>query len=1056
MAERFLTVINMSISASWLVLAVIVLRLLLKRSPRWIHVLLWGIVAVRLICPFTIESALSLIPSTETIRPEIMMDWEPEIDTGFTVLNETVNPVITETFAPEPAASANPLQILIPVASLLWLAGIAVLLTYTVASYWLLKRKVAAAVLQGENIYQSEFVTTPFVLGIVKPKIYLPYTMSQTDRSHVISHEKAHIRRRDHWWKPLGFLLLAVHWFNPVMWIAYHLFGKDIELACDEHVIRNMDNDQRADYAQALLSCSVNRHLVAACPIAFGEVGVKTRIKSVLNYKRPTFWLILVAVLACIVLAVCFLTDPKTENTAAQGIADDFAYHLELVVPGKTYRDMDSQKKEAILSEYGDLLDDYTLIARESTDGAVSFIAGCYNGAPGDNPLSDMAYFVYGEDFTKILGTEEEIQAAAQAQEAGQPFEARYSIQDSFFWHDTDNESGIILIEPKDSSTSMLFAYTRYLQPNGGEYIVDAASRGIALYSTPNSLAVRVFSEEWGMINERIPLTDEQVAQILSEERVVISGEGYNFDASMLYYIEETDDIKVESFGGDQGVTRTVIDLVEEKCNFRFESPQYIQSDIVEARLDCDWLDGPLYAKDADLPKLKSILTGAKLGTIGFNTDAKITIRMADGREMVIFKCEEGRYYHGFAFGSGNGYYLEPEEAEELWRIFGLDPSTMEPITATEEAVATEPDTAAPVHEEVADLAWYMELSAFEKEFQPMDDSRQETILSEYGGLLDGYDLIARESTDGELSYIVGYWGGNVEESTLYHLRTSSRDDGDREEQLLYDVRDLEAADKYEEPEYKCIIHNSHINHSSSTGYFLIHPTDSGWGFNDVFNKYLRPNGREYLMDAFTRGIAIATPAGPYLEVSLISPQWGEIYEMIPLSEEQVSQITAEDRQKLESGHGFVARLEPGPNSALNLDSDALYYTESTGVPQTVLDLAVEKCGYTFATPKDIQSPIAEAKLDCSWLEEPIYAEESDLSRLQSILENAEFGFIGKCGYGAKLTISMEDGTELVLFKGTDSCDTMVFGSYGGYFIGDEENTEFWDMFGIDIEAAWN
>ena len=314
LSEVFLKIVNMSISASWLVLAVLLLRLVLKKAPKWVSVLLWGFVAVRLICPFTIESVLSLIPSSETVSPEIMMDWTPEISTGIGSVDTVINPIITQTFAPNPATSANPLQILIPVAGIFWLAGIAAMLLYTAVSYFLLRRRVATAVLLRNNIYQSENVDSPFVLGIIKPKIYLPFQMDGKNLEHVIAHEESHIRRKDHWWKPFGFVLLALHWFNPLMWLGYILLCRDIELACDEKVIKEMDNENRADYTQALVACSVNRRRIAACPLAFGEVGVKERVKSVMNYKKPAFWIIIAAIVTCIAVAVCFLTNPKEEN----------------------------------------------------------------------------------------------------------------------------------------------------------------------------------------------------------------------------------------------------------------------------------------------------------------------------------------------------------------------------------------------------------------------------------------------------------------------------------------------------------------------------------------------------------------------------------------------------------------------------------------------------------------------------------------------------------------------------------------------------------------------
>ena len=352
MSDLFLKIINMSISASWLVLAVLLLRFVLKKAPKWVNVLLWGIVAVRLAFPFSIESALSLIPSAETISPGIMMDNMPSVQTGVPAINNVINPVISSSLAPTPGASANPLQIWIPILSIIWAVGVAVLLLYTAVSYWRLRRKVSEAVILRDNIFQSENVASPFVLGIIKPKVYLPYHMDGQDLSHVVAHEQAHIRRRDHWWKPLGFLLLTIHWFNPLMWLAYVLLCRDIELACDEKVIKELGNEQRADYTQALVACSVNRRMIAACPLAFGEVGVKERVKSVMNYKKPSFWIIVLAVIACVVVAVCFLTDPETNPENLPTVEQ---VYLAISTKGKDFGvGLKGQPRESIVDYWGE------------------------------------------------------------------------------------------------------------------------------------------------------------------------------------------------------------------------------------------------------------------------------------------------------------------------------------------------------------------------------------------------------------------------------------------------------------------------------------------------------------------------------------------------------------------------------------------------------------------------------------------------------------------------------------------------------------------------------
>ena len=314
MEAIFLKILNMSITASWLVLAIVILRLILKKAPKAISVFMWALVGVRLICPFSFESILSLIPSAETVPQDIIYSEAPAIHSGVPIFNSTVNPIISENLAPEVGVSVNPMQIIAFVASVIWIVGIVAMVLYTVVSYFRIHRKVREAVPYQENIWLCDHIDTPFILGVIRPRIYLPSNMNEQDIEYVIAHEKAHLKRHDHWWKPLGFLLLTVYWFNPILWIAYILLCKDIELACDEKVIKDMGSEIKKPYSEALINCSVPRKMISACPLAFGEVGVKGRVKSVLNYKKPAFWIIVVAVVASIVVAVCFLTNPKQDT----------------------------------------------------------------------------------------------------------------------------------------------------------------------------------------------------------------------------------------------------------------------------------------------------------------------------------------------------------------------------------------------------------------------------------------------------------------------------------------------------------------------------------------------------------------------------------------------------------------------------------------------------------------------------------------------------------------------------------------------------------------------
>ena len=387
MSALFLTILHMSVCASWLVLAVLLLRLCLRRAPKWFNVLLWGIVAVRLIFPFSVESPLSLLPHTEAIRPAIT-----------TVQTQPAQ----ISSAAAAGGSAAPAQSWLSILAWVWLAGAAALLLYTMVSTLRLRHRVREAVRLRGNIYQSERIDSPFVLGTIRPRIYLPYRMDSRDRQHVIAHEQAHLRRGDHLWKPLGFLLLAVYWYNPLVWAAYILFCRDMELACDERVIRDMAAEERATYSQALLDCSRGRHWVAACPLAFGEVGVKTRVKAVLWYKKPAFWAVLGAVVVCAVVAVCFLTNPKGTEEPDQSPASYqnvalVAYQTDTVTLTGYAGDVETTSGSAL----GKLLsnadwtflregraddgsdEDYTILAQVNDDTALRF----YAAAPGESTV---------------------------------------------------------------------------------------------------------------------------------------------------------------------------------------------------------------------------------------------------------------------------------------------------------------------------------------------------------------------------------------------------------------------------------------------------------------------------------------------------------------------------------------------------------------------------------------------------------------------------------------------------------------------------------------------
>ena len=398
MEKLFLELLNRSITAGWLIPAVIFLRLLFRRVPKWLTGILWILVAVRLVIPFSIESVYSLIPAAETLPYDILYSEMPAIDSGISVIDTVVNGSL-ESAIPNPGDSINPLQVTAALVSYIWLAGMIAMLLFSGISYFLLKYRVRTAVRLRGNIKLSEHIGTPFVLGIFRPTVYLPFSVEESDAEYIIAHEKAHIRRGDHLIKPAAFLLLAVYWFHPLMWAAYILLCRDIELACDERVIRNMSTDERKAYSAVLLGCTAKQRLITACPVAFGEAGVKTRIKSVLNYKKSAFWGIILALAACIVCGVCLLTDP--EPIDGLPLAEEIAGIRMYSFPANTEVSMEDDEKwiPVMLEMFGKATKTYRKSYNdtpytEDVDGG-TYLKIIFHYADEKRSPSDGTYYLY-------------------------------------------------------------------------------------------------------------------------------------------------------------------------------------------------------------------------------------------------------------------------------------------------------------------------------------------------------------------------------------------------------------------------------------------------------------------------------------------------------------------------------------------------------------------------------------------------------------------------------------------------------------------------------------
>lgn len=313
MSEFFLQLINCSIAAGWIVPIVLLLRFLLKSSPKQVSCLLWGFVGLRLLLPFSLESRFSLLPSAKTVNPE-MFFGRIVVQTGIPALDLSANTFLAEHYYESITVPVGFFDALLKRFFYLWLFGVIFFVFYSLISALYLKWKTSISLCLRENIYICDRIDTPFVLGMFRPKICLPSDLEGKQMEAVLRHEKAHLERGDHIIKPLAYTLVIIHWFNPIMWIAFWFFSRDMELACDERAVRKMDVTERKSYSHVLLDFSVRRRKTLVSPLAFGEVGIKQRVRSVLHYKRATVLTKIAAFILCVLMAVCFLTDPLPDT----------------------------------------------------------------------------------------------------------------------------------------------------------------------------------------------------------------------------------------------------------------------------------------------------------------------------------------------------------------------------------------------------------------------------------------------------------------------------------------------------------------------------------------------------------------------------------------------------------------------------------------------------------------------------------------------------------------------------------------------------------------------
>lgn len=533
MGNVFLYILNTSITASFIALVVLLLRMILKKAPKWIICLFWAIVAVKLVIPINLESPISLLPQKEVISLDKLKTnenpgnidaylYDSSIENNSANYNEYNSDVQTQIIAGGTDTSLNQSQanesasernnsekynnekqhttvnngilnyeFILNLAATIWLMGIGVMLSYSIISYIRLKKRISTATPVFANVKQSENIKTPFVFGIIKPQIYVPGNIAKETLGFVLAHEKAHIDRKDYMTKPFAFLLLSIYWFNPILWLSYVMLCRDIEYACDEKVIKNLAKENRQRYSMALLENSVKRHLVSSCPVAFGEVGVKSRINKIMNYKQPKFWIIVVSFVLCIIVSVCFLTNPakaldtKKQPDDSENVTQSDDEETDLIT-------LDINVKTVINESFGiefKLPEAYSLANNTTSDGSAYISPVAYEAQGGLTPISPIQTgYIKVIDNTGFTYEDDKLTGGFPLFNHGSFSEVQYIGGDSWqsllvHWN-MDMYTAVQLdelkkqgIDIKDETTDYWYIYFVNREENKAFYIALAANR---------------------------------------------------------------------------------------------------------------------------------------------------------------------------------------------------------------------------------------------------------------------------------------------------------------------------------------------------------------------------------------------------------------------------------------------------------------------------------------------------------------------------------------------------------------------------------------------------
>lgn len=1054
MDNIFTTLLTLSWQAGVIALAVALVRLPLRRAPRWAVCALWALVALRLLLPVTLESPVSLqaeeappirayhaIQQRETDDADTPVMSAPKDTPAVSIVPGEVQ-TATHVSGGEPVSLTRMLP-------WIWLTGVGCMLLYMALSCLRMWAKVRKAPHLYSNVYRCGDFGTPFVLGLFSPRIYLPNGLPEDDLPQVLAHERCHIRRGDHIVKPLAFLLLAFHWFNPALWLAYILLGRDMERACDELALKNADAAGRAAYTRALVSCAARPRTAAVCPLAFGEIAVKERVKSVLHYKKPALWAAVLLVIAAAVIAVCLLTKPQSRT-----LTDPSQWDAQQLYALRTQYVGDNSAVGAILDALG-FADEHgcSYGIRLTTDKEPIGVTVCYTfedalperSVEWNRQMAQRSYVVMAlvdniewvswkdiEQQTETSVPTGVVYAGDFPDEINAARESAEGLQAFMDVLQTKVDDGSLVYYPGDALPSMEITPWPTLMEENDPRSVSAADYGIT-YTADNM-------PDW-YDWDTVPLS-------------YLCAYYLNADGA---YAEAAMDVLARRYQQAPNTVAAYIKSLagQQAPNGRGDASEVLLADISAWDLgDAAIVDGSKLGQ-----QVTQVVKGLSVQISGIHsyTEERVVYDENSSGSVIVYTVYPGATLDVMVAPT---YDDSEGRTHGQYKLYMKNGDTIELFPQTGPFELT---NALGVCTEGAYLIRFVPYGGDYLTFNENGAGMVSVPAVKFTG--SGYTMYILDDGGWERVTIPGLDGTPRVSGKNAEIWQSTYDTSARLSVVHLDAMTFRQAQEWAVDaagKSFTLTESKQGDMSGTNTTETMYWTCAFYGTDDgrlaVIQTYpmelTERLGYQLKAMADTFKPLAAQPEGltttdtARLEVVRVTWETGETRtQYIPLTDAQVQTILSEKGTVQPEWHQVCATLHRSG------EDDVRYWgTADYPVPPTVLKLLTEQGGYEFVTPEDFRGNMTSAKLEF-YGGETYTAAQADLPALQKMLTNARpFGGASACWFTAKLTVTFDDGRTVSVLKATDSCASFMFGSWNTAMVSDRENDQFWQIFGVTLE----